>query len=115
VANVTAPYCAPELFTDATRTAAFPLDLFSLGRIIHWLTTTNKDTWETSKSSNAADITDQSVQDIVTRLTQVKVEDRLTLAKLKESRFMVSHATTPLNELLAPYFNCTQLLDISWV
>jgi serine/threonine protein kinase len=108
VDHATLEFCAPEVLralqVHAWCPAAFSMDLFSLGRIIMWLASTDNDLWpdlpeDCSDAVKEAfllsdtefslyGIHDDATRDIINRLLQKSPQDRLTLKQLQDTTYV---------------------------
>jgi serine/threonine protein kinase len=110
VTHGTVDYCAPEQEKDVPATLA--MDLFSLGRIIHWLSSMDKNIWpdldshptdedksaflQSSQEFSRDNIQDASTKRIVRNLTCKDPAKRYTLQQVKTSNFMTGSTPTTL-------------------
>lgn len=116
VTHGTLDYCAPEAYTaDDRATASFEMDMYSLGRIIHWLGCTDDNLWPglpagcsharkeafliSSKEFTQPNVPDAPTANIVKRLTRKQPPRRLTLEKLKATQYIKLQNYTKTIEL----------------
>jgi serine/threonine protein kinase len=110
VTHCTVDYRAPEQEKDVP--AMFTMDLFALGRIIHWLSSTDKNLWpdlnndptdkdkatflQSTQEFSRGNIPNAATKRIVRNLTCKDPSERYTLQEVKSSNFMTGNAPTTL-------------------
>jgi serine/threonine protein kinase len=107
VTHGTIDYRAPE--QEKGTFATFAMDLFALGRIIHWLSSTDKNIWlgmdakqskeaflQSSGEFSRDNIDDPATKRIVRNLTCKDPNKRYTLQQVKASNFMTGSTPTTL-------------------
>jgi len=111
VTRGTLDFCAPESLQNAP--ATFAMDMFSLGRVLHFLISMSGDVWngqgfEMSQEQkeqellygslevSSQDVTHEATRVLIKSLTQREPEQRRTLQLVKESSYISGNLYTSL-------------------